>query len=115
MPSGRYNRDKGHGFEREVAKLLGESIGDPTVRRTFQYRGGAQDGADVVAGPFHIECKRTKQPRILAAYEQAVEATPKGGYAVAVTKANRSEALATLALADFCELVSELWELRGAQ
>ena len=113
MVSGRYNRIKGHTFEREVAALFREALGDDSIRRTLQTRGGAQDGADVVAGPFHIECKRQKKPRIVSAYEQAVEATPKGGYSVAITQGNRCLPLVTLSLDDFLELVTELWELRG--
>ena len=113
MVSGKYNRVKGHTFEREVAAAFREALSDPTIKRTIQYRGGASEGADVVAGPFHIECKRQKQPRILSAYEQAARDCAEGGYPVAVTKASRADALVTLSLEDFLEIVTELWELRG--
>ena len=115
MVSGKYNRVKGHTFEREVAAALRVAMKDPAIKRSIQYRGGASDGADVIAGPFHIECKRQKKPRIGAAYEQACKDCPEGGYPMAVTKANRSEALATLALVDFLDLLTELWELREAK
>lgn len=67
---GRNNRRKGHGFEREVARML-RALGIP-ARRTIQSRGGGKEGADVdTAGPFHLECKTGRQPNLWAAFRQA--------------------------------------------
>jgi len=114
MANGKYNRIKGHTFEREVAKLFGEALSDLTIKRSIQYRGSATDGADVIADPFWIECKRQKKPRIVAALEQSEKDCPEGFIALAVTKANRDEAVVSIRLPDFLELVSE-WRVRGEQ
>ena len=112
LANGKYNRIKGHTFEREIAALFCDALGDPTIRRTLQTRGAAEDGADVVADPFWIECKRQKKPRIVAALEQSERDCPKGWMPVAITKANREPAIVSLRLTDFLDLVKE-WRERA--
>ena len=110
---GRSARDKGHRFERQVAKDLGEALGCE-VRRTIQFRGGSCDGSDVVAEPFSIECKSYKKlgGLIARAYEQAQGDTKEGHIPIAICKGDRQEPLVTMGYADFLDFVKE-WRERG--
>jgi len=110
---GKHSRDKGHRFERQVAKDLGEAMGRE-VRRTIQFRGGATEGSDVVCSPFSIECKSYKKlgGLIARAYEQAQRDCKEGFIPIAVCKAARLEQLVTMGYADFLDFVRE-WRERG--
>ena len=54
---GKHSLNKGHAFEREVAKEAGRRLGfkDGKVRRTLQSRGGSSEGADISVGHLAIE------------------------------------------------------------
>lgn len=56
---GKSQRDKGHGFERRVAKDLREFW--PEAKRGFQTRGGTSEAPDVDGTPFFVECKAHKR------------------------------------------------------
>lgn len=67
---GKYQRDKGHNFEREVANALKPLY--PDARRNLsQSRDG---GDDVLGTPFTIECKVGKAPSLWPALVQARKA-----------------------------------------
>jgi hypothetical protein len=55
---GKYQRTKGHNFERLVAKMFRRWW--PEARRGYQYRDGAE-APDVVGTPFWVECKNHKK------------------------------------------------------
>jgi len=65
------SREKGKRWERDVTNRLKKSMGDH-VKRTGWMQAGAEM-PDVHAAPFFIECKVGKQPRLMAALEQARE------------------------------------------
>ena len=110
---GKHARNKGHRFEREVAKDLGEAMGRE-VRRTIQFRGGATEGSDVVCEPFSIECKHYKKlgGLIARAYEQAQRDCKEGFIPIAVCKGDRQEPLVTMGYADFLDFIKE-WRERA--
>ena len=101
-------RNKGKAFEQAVARDLREIFGDE-VRRGWQAREGSDD-PDIICPLVAPECKHQIRPNIPAALEQALKATPPGKYAVAVTKANRTEPLATMRWADFLDLLGAYWQ-----
>lgn len=102
-------RNKGKAFEQAIARDLREIFG-AEVRRGWQAREGSDD-PDIICPMIAPECKHQIRPNIPAALEQALRATPPDKYAVAVTKANRSEPLATMRWADFLDLVQTCWQL----
>ena len=111
MPSGSYARKKGADFERELVHLFRDAMPGAPVKRGLQCRGAEM--ADVDCPVFWVEAKRMKRPNIRAAYKQATGDCAKGKIPLAVTRANREEALVTLSLDDFLDLVGEWWEMRN--
>ena len=109
---GRAQREKGKRFERTVARRLRDCMPGADVRRGWQSRSG-QDAPDVTADPFWVECKHQSRPSIGAAIRQATSDCPEHRIPVAVVRQDRNPATATMLLDDWCELVSEWWELRG--
>jgi len=113
MPSGAYNRKKGHDMERKCARKFREVMPGAMVKRGIQTRGGEADKIPDLQMPvFAPECKRTKQPNIRRAYEQAVAACPEGKIPCAITQANRDIPLFTLSFDDMLDFVAE-WYERG--
>ena len=109
--SGARSRRKGHRFEREVACLFSEALG-VEARRGLQSRDGSEAPDVVVPGvPVWLELKRGRRPRIRGALRQAVETAPPGAWPVAVTRADREEALATLRLEDLLEILGQWWRV----
>jgi hypothetical protein len=116
MPSGAYNRKKGHDFERLCASQFREAMPGASCKRGIQSRGGAADKVPDLQMPvFAPECKRTAQPNIRRAYEQATEACPKGKIACAITRANGKgqTTLFTLSMEDMLDFISEWHESRS--
>ena len=99
---GKYQRTKGHNFERWVAKAL--RIFYPDAKRGFQTRGGGAEEADVINTPFHIECKVGKSHNIRKAWEQARDDT-NGDAPIAVCKEDRKEILVTMEWSTFMEFL----------
>jgi len=102
-------RRKGHDYERRLAAELREVMPGAEVHRGIQSRDGAE-AADVVCPVFHVEAKRQRRPNIVSALNQAIADAPDGKYALAVTKADRREALVTMRWADFKDFIEEWWE-----
>jgi hypothetical protein len=112
--SGAAARRKGHDWEREVVRRFAEVFGGDRVRRGFQYRDGAEV-SDVVAPVFAIECKRGKRTDMRRALAQANEsAVGKGLWPIAVCKEDHAQAIVTMQLDDFLDLLKEWWPTRGA-
>ena len=109
---GGLSRRKGVRFEREMVLRFREAMPDTEIRRGLQARGG-DEVADIDCPVFWPELKRGKKPNIRAALRQAADAAPKGRIPVAVVRDDRADAMVTLALDDFLELVSEWWEGRN--
>ena len=108
---GALSRRKGHDWEREVSRLFQEACPGDDVRRGLQYRDGAEC-PDVVSAMFWIEAKRGKKTNIKAALKQAEKAQPKGKWILAVTKDDREDAIASMRLDDFLDLIKEFWEMK---
>jgi len=116
MPSGAYNRKKGLDFERSCAAKFRLAMPGAVVRRNIQARGGMEDKvADLEMPIFAPECKRTAQPNIRRAYEQATQACPTGKVPCAITRANGKGqvVLFTLSLDDMVDFIAEYYESRA--
>tara|TARA_B100000809_G_scaffold251621_1_gene285309 strand:- start:1728 stop:2060 length:333 start_codon:yes stop_codon:yes gene_type:complete len=109
---GKMQRDKGAGWERDVARRLRDVMPGCDAKRGFQTRGGAAECADVTAGPLHIECKVGKRPPVRAALLTATTTCPKGMIPVAVIKEDRKPPYVVLLLDDFEDFLKEWWERR---
>lgn len=109
---GKHSRDKGHRFERQVAKDAGKALGfnDGEVRRTLQSRGGASEGSDIsIAGHFAIECKRYKEVKglVVRALRQAERDAKPGQIPIAICKGDREDAIVSMRYDDFWDMVQE--------
>jgi len=98
---GKYQRDKGHNFERATAALLRDVW--PEAKRGQQSRFGG-DAPDVDGTPYWIECKVGKRPNIRAAMAQAQEATD-GRTCIVVSHKDRERTMVTMGFETFLELV----------
>jgi len=104
---GKYQRDKGARFEREIANVLKEVFGPKTIRSSGQCFSG-DTRADVDCPKIWVECKVGKRPNIKAALEQAEEASSSNGSdkkCVAICNWDREAATATMRLTDFIEIL----------
>lgn len=114
---GRANRNKGKVFEREVANALKRVY--PDARRGV---GQARDGAerpDVVGTPFWIEAGVGTTIKIHAKMRQGMSDTAvsndefyAGTPVVVFSKSQRGEALASMAMQAFIDLLAELERLK---
>lgn len=96
---GKASRDKGHSFERRVAKDLREVFQD--AKRGFQTRGGTKEEPDVDGTPFYIECKAHKKCNRKKAWKQADDAKAPGRIPVAVCKDDYKPITVTMLASDF--------------
>tara|TARA_R100001594_G_C3959154_1_gene244893 strand:+ start:338 stop:706 length:369 start_codon:yes stop_codon:yes gene_type:complete len=112
---GKYSRDKGARFEREIANRLKEVFGPRTTRSSGQcFKGDLR--ADVDCPEIWVECKVGKRPNIKAALEQAeeAEASAKTGKSpVAICKWDRQEPIASMRLDYFIELLKIAYRGEG--
>lgn len=98
---GKYQRTKGHSWERQVAILMRELF--PDARRGMQSRDGA-DAPDVEGTPYHVECKVGKLPNPRAALYQAIRDAKGKRPAVAVVKDDRCTPFVVMTLPDWMQL-----------
>lgn len=99
--TGRRSRQKGHSYERKLAKLFTETLG-VKCKRGIQFRYGAKEGCDVEGVSWlHIEAKRHKVANIRAALRQAEDDNEIGRVPVAITKDDRGPDLVTMRLEHF--------------
>lgn len=104
-------RRKGHDFEREMARVLGEVFGAENARRGIQYRSGGEV-PDVEVPAFWVECKRCRRTNIRAALRQASEACREKKWLLAICKDDNERAIAAMYLEDFIDLLREWWNTR---
>lgn len=108
---GKLSRRKGADGERHVAAMFNEH-GIQAVRTAPMQAGHPSQLPDVDVRGFWVEVKRSKQPNIRAAFEQANTArtehylTTDSGWRVpvAITKADRSDWLVTVRFDDALRL-----------
>jgi hypothetical protein len=102
---GRWQREKGKRFEREIADRLRSVLPADAeqIRRGWQSRSG-RDDADVILPEWlglWIECKVGARPNIVAAIEQAREACGPTMAPVAITRRDRETAIVSMGLDDW--------------
>jgi|15BtaG_2_1085339.scaffolds.fasta_scaffold13334_2 hypothetical protein len=103
---GRASRNKGHNFERSVAKDFRGIFGEG--KRGFQTRGGTAEEPDVITPHFSIECKAHKVAPIRSALRQAtVSAETDGKVPLAILKDDRKRPFITMYYDDFLDLVKQ--------
>ena len=99
---GRYQRRKGHDFEREVAASLRPL--DPKACRLLEYQEGA--GIDIkTALPLAVQCKAGRSLAVaLAGFREAQAAAGPGVFPVCAYRADRKGSFAVLAWDDFVDI-----------
>jgi len=109
-------RNKGAGYERELATYLNDHIPGCDARRgILQCRNGSEVPDVVMHGlpGFWLEAKRGKLPNPRAALKQAQEASEgQHCWPVAVVRDDRQPAFVVMSLSDWAELVGEWAEMR---
>jgi hypothetical protein len=111
---GRRSREKGKRWERDVARLYRETVGEG--KRTGWHQSHGLEVADVSV-PLPLpgwpkgiwnECKHHARVSMRAAMNQALDACPDGHLPVAVCKDDRKEPLVVLRLEDWLALLERL-------
>jgi len=107
---GKYQRTKGHNFERWVARSFRHIF--PAAKRGLQSRNGGKEAADVEIPFFHVECKVGARPNVFAAISQARQDILKSNVVtrvpLAIIKKDRHTPIAVM---DFSTLLLLLKEL----
>lgn len=103
---GLASRQKGQRGEREVAKLIHDTLGHDT-HRGFQSRGGSEQ-PDVVGLPgHHVEVKRTEKLQIWAAMRQAEDDCDEASMPIVFARKSREPWLVILWAEDYLRLLKE--------
>lgn len=120
---GKANRRKGKAYEREVANELKEAIGDESIRRGLQTRGGGE-ASDVITEDYFIEAKSRLQINVFAVLKEAeddyAKATAsfkakKGQTVIAVCKRPQEKSIVVMRLTDFAAMAAELHQSRSVK
>jgi hypothetical protein len=98
---GKYQRTKGHNFERQTARDM-QKIGYPDAKRNLEYQEGT--GIDVTdCDPYIIQCKVGKNPPIKQAYLEMPDLA--GKIRVVRARWDRGLDLAVMSWGDFMEII----------
>lgn len=97
-------RNKGAGFEREIANDLTAEWGIIIRRNIGQARDG---GDDITVPPYRIECKRRKGIAVYQFMDQVMGVTEPGEIPVVIIKADRREPLVVMSYRDWKLLARE--------
>lgn len=95
-------RDKGAGFENEIAADLRAAWGVPVKRNLGQAR---DSGCDLTVPPFFIECKRRALIGVYAWLDQ-VMACCGARVPIVVARADRREAIVIMRYADWTKIAA---------
>lgn len=99
---GKKERLKGHNFERYIARIFREIY--PSSKRHLEYQSDeAEEGVDVCAGPFIIQCKRKKKYSAISALYEINDKESK--ISVLATKGDRTEPVIVLSLKNFMRII----------
>lgn len=102
--AGRRARNKGHGFEREVAQAFRPLY--PEARRHLEYQDSEANGVDLVGtGLLRIQCKRLKGYAPVSRLSEIEYDPIQGEIPVLVTAADGEPALAVLPLNELLNLL----------
>ena len=100
---GKHSRNKGHQFERDVAKRFRDIF--PGARRKLEYQEADCTGVDITGtGVLKIQCKRYRQYSPISKIEEIRES----GIRCLVTKGDRSPTMICLELDDFINILSDI-------
>ena len=97
-------RDKGHGFERDIVNLLKEH-GYEASRNLTQTR---DSGGDINLPRWLFECKRYAKIAVYTWLDQAIKSAKGNQTPVVVAKADRKEAIVIMRLTDFMEIMNHV-------
>ena len=108
----RYNRQKGHSFERQMAAEFRELGFDCMTKRAA--RGGdwtfTDDGTDLVGTkPFAVQCKRLANYVSVNAIEEIVKYDLENEIPLLLTKANGKPTMAILPWSELKKLIRRLY------
>ena len=106
---GKYSKDKGKRFEREVAGLFRDY--GYNAHRTAQFKGNTGDAGDVEGIPgIHVECKHQERMNLYDWMSQSrfdANAEGKGNLPVVIHKANNKPILVTMTFQDWIQIYRE--------
>lgn len=103
---GSHSRNKGHGFERDIANRLKNLF--PEACRQLEYQEGL--GVDLAnTGVMRIQCKAYKKYAPLAKIEEAGDS----GIPALITKGDRKPILIALRLDDFLAIIENPQVIHG--
>jgi len=98
---GKSSRNKGHSFERHIARIFRELYSES--RRHLEYHvADAAEGTDVHAGPFNIQCKRNKK---YCSISKIFEVNTNKGVPLLVSKGDRQPEMVVISLDAFMEIL----------
>lgn len=100
----KYQRSRGHGFEREVVNILKEH-GINAARNLDQVR---DSGGDISLPRVLLECKRRGSIAVYGWLDQASLAAKPGQVPMVVARGDRREAIVILRLNDAIPFIKEL-------
>lgn len=105
---GKEARQKGHSFERKIARDLREI--DPSAKRVLEYQKGLGYDIQLDNLPFLIQCKSQVRPNFISALQEAVEAKKgdsklAGRIPLAICKVTSKGEYAIMAWDDFLKLI----------
>lgn len=98
---GKYQRTKGHNFERLIAIILRPLW--PEAKRGLQSQSYVGKPPDVDETPYYIECKKGARTNIKAAIRQAQDNTD-GRPVLAITRDDKCEILVTMTMDTFLKI-----------
>lgn len=102
---GKKSRDKGHNYEREIAKRLRPLF--PQAQRHLEYQQGEANGVDLAnTGNLSIQCKRFKNYASITRIFEVQEVS--GKIPVLVTKGDRLPDMVVLSLDDFLAILDDV-------
>lgn len=111
---GKYQRTKGHNYERAIANVFRTLYPEDSVSRGHQTHRPDRPDVVIMTGMYGprlwVECKVGARPNIHAAFAQATrdsarDATRDDWIRLAVTKRDREKDLVTMSLDDFMEIL----------
>jgi hypothetical protein len=101
-------KNKGSGYEREVAKFFKENF-ECDAFRSQQYCGKNGDADVSINIPIHIECKRVESFSLYPALSQAKTDAPADKVPVVIHRKNNKPSVLIVELENLKKLVSTLY------
>lgn len=104
---GRYQRTRGHSFERECAERLRTIY--PEAKRHMENQAQEAMGYDLDnTGPFRFQCKRNKKYAPLSCIEEIKDLN--GTMPALITQGDHKKAIVALYFEDFIKILSDVGE-----